>query len=63
MPSVICPSCDRVTYAAAAYRALDLCRHCGEVLPLRRSVVTVMAHTRRAGDRRERTEPLRRRDS
>jgi hypothetical protein len=43
MPSVICPSCERVTFAAAAYRALDLCRNCGEALPLRRSVIPVTA--------------------
>jgi hypothetical protein len=43
MPFVICPSCERVTYGAAAFRVLELCRYCGEVLPMRRSVVPVTA--------------------
>jgi hypothetical protein len=58
MPFVICPSCERVNHGAAAYRVLDLCRFCGEVLPERRSVVPVTA--RPSGARDPSDVPLRR---
>jgi hypothetical protein len=46
MPYVKCPSCELVSYSAAAYAALELCPHCGAGLPLRRVVVSLVSQPR-----------------
>ena len=47
MPYVECPSCKKTSYTAAVYNILELCPHCGDGLPLRRSVVSALAASRR----------------
>ena len=46
MPYVKCPSCECVSYSAAAYATLECCPLCGNALPLRRMVVPLTAHRR-----------------
>jgi hypothetical protein len=44
VPYVKCPSCEQVGYAAALRRAPEICRHCGDPLPLRRTIVPLSLH-------------------
>ena len=46
MPYVKCPSCECVSYSAAAYATLECCPLCGIGLPLRRVVVPLAAYRR-----------------
>lgn len=46
MPYVKCPSCECVSYSAAAYATLECCPLCGVALPLRRVVVPLAAYRR-----------------
>ena len=41
MPYVKCPSCEQVGHTAAVRGLPDLCRHCGDLLPLRRTVISL----------------------
>jgi hypothetical protein len=41
VPYVKCPSCQRVGYPVA-YLSLELCSHCGDALPARRHVVSIV---------------------
>jgi hypothetical protein len=50
MPYVKCPTCERVGHVAAARRMPELCRHCGDLLPPRRTVVPISLHHRLAAD-------------
>ena len=49
MPYVKCPSCELVSYSAAAYATLECCPHCGVGLPQRRAVVSLAAYRRALG--------------
>ncbi len=53
MPYVKCPSCELVSYSAAAYATLECCAHCGAGLPLRKTVVSAST----IGGARTRVEP------
>jgi hypothetical protein len=44
VPYVKCPACEQVGYIAAARRTHELCRHCGDLLPLRRTIVPISLH-------------------
>jgi acetyl-CoA carboxylase beta subunit len=50
VPYVKCPTCEKVAYTAAIRVHPDLCPRCGDLLPLRRTVVPV-SRLRRLADR------------
>ena len=56
MPYVKCPTCQQVGHTAAVRGMPELCRHCGDLLPLRRTVVPLSLHRRLSSD--DRPEPL-----
>ncbi len=56
MPYVKCPSCEKVGHTAPTRLSPDLCRHCGDPLPVRRTVVPVSRYQRQLVE--ERPVPL-----
>jgi hypothetical protein len=55
VPYVKCPSCGQIGHTPAVRRMPDLCRHCGDLLPLRRTVVPISLYRRL--DREDVQEP------
>jgi hypothetical protein len=62
VPYVMCPSCQKISHTAASRGGPALCPRCGELLPARRTVVSISRYRRLvdgdAVERRERAEAL-----
>ena len=58
MPLVSCPSCEQVTFSRPSRRDLELCAHCGEPFPSKRSVVSLSRYRALAEDRPPQPEPV-----